>query len=148
MCFFIQSCEPLGGGKKGKKKMHIIPSWALCPTCLPFLPALRTPQLTETCQWPTCMCWRPKSHHGISSALTCWDRGKVLPLLLAALETPLGAGADLCCWSRLCRTRAAGASPSAPCHPHCELFTPQPQLPTPCPTSRGSPGAGRMTRFS
>lgn len=44
MCFFfIQSCEPLGKKKKHtqknqQKKMHIIPSWALCPTCLPFLP--------------------------------------------------------------------------------------------------------------
>lgn len=42
MCFFIQSCEPLEKEKPQKKvnqkKKHIIVSWALCPTCLPFLP--------------------------------------------------------------------------------------------------------------
>lgn len=99
MCFFIQSCEPLGGGKKERKKMHI-PLWASCPTCLPFLPPLCTPQLTETCQWPTCMCWQPTSHHGFFPALTCWDRGEVLPLKLP--------------WEPAL-TCAAGASPSGLC---------------------------------
>lgn len=70
--------------------MHIIPSWALCPTCLPFLPPLHTsPQLTETWQWPTCMCWQPKL-----TLLFFWSRllglGKVLPPTSCHLWNPFG----------------------------------------------------------
>lgn len=65
MCFFYSKLwnfrKKKNHKKKQQKKMHIIPSWALCPTCLPFLPPLHTsPQLTETWQWPPCMCWQPK----------------------------------------------------------------------------------------
>lgn len=43
------------------------------------------------------MCWQPTSHHGFFPALTCWDRGEVLPLKLP--------------WEPAL-TCAAGASPS------------------------------------
>lgn len=54
----------------------------------PLPPPLHTSQLTETWQWPTCMCWQPKltllfwSH--------CWDWGKSCPLLLFHSWNPLG----------------------------------------------------------
>lgn len=46
------------------------------------------------------MCWQPTSHHGFFPALTCWDRGEVLPLKLP--------------WEPAL-TCAAGASPSGLC---------------------------------
>lgn len=56
---------------------------------LPPLPTpLHTSQLTETWQWPTCMCWQPKL------TLLFWSHllglGKVLPLLLFHSWSPLG----------------------------------------------------------
>lgn len=147
MCFFIQSCEPLGGGKKERKKCTSF----LHEPCV--LPASPSSPLSALLNWQkpasgrlACVgnpnhttAFLPLSPVGTGEkSCPCFSLPSKLPWE-PALTCAAGAG---------CRTRAAGASPSAPCHPHCELFTPQPQLPTPCPTSRGSPGAGRMTRFS
>lgn len=54
----------------------------------PLPPPLHTPQLTETWQWPTCMCWQLKltllfwSHR--------WDWGKSCPLPLFHPWNPAG----------------------------------------------------------
>lgn len=46
----------------------------------PLPPLLHTSQLTETWQWPTCMCWQPKLTLLVWSQ--CWDWGKSCLLLL------------------------------------------------------------------
>lgn len=76
MCFFIQSCEPLGVKKENKNAHH---SFVSLVSYLPPLPSpLHPSQLTHSWQQPTCMCWQPKSHCCFSSHLSCWDWGKVL----------------------------------------------------------------------
>lgn len=63
MCFFIQSCEPFEKEKPQKKstKKKAHHSFMSLVSYLPPLPPpLHTSQLTETWQWPTCMCWPPK----------------------------------------------------------------------------------------
>lgn len=95
MCFFIQSCEPLGRKKKKSRKKNAHRSFMSLVSYLPPLPppSPHFPQLTETWQWPTCMCWQPKL-----MLLFFWSHllglGRVLPLTSCHPRNPFG----LQCW--------------------------------------------------
>lgn len=114
MCFFIQSCEPLEKlqKKSTKKKKHIILSWALCPTCLPFLPL------------STLLNWQKHDSGqlacgGNPNSAAVWgkvpNRGKSCPLLLFHSWNALGLSAALCSRAGSVPAWDAGASPSALC---------------------------------
>lgn len=116
MCFFIQSCEPLEKEKlqkkSTKKKKHIILSWALCPTCLPFLPL------------STLLNWQKHDSGqlacgGNPNSAAVWgkvpNRGKSCPLLLFHSWNALGLSAALCSRAGSVPAWDAGASPSALC---------------------------------
>lgn len=118
MCFFIQSCEPLGGGKKERKKNAHHSSVSLVSYLPPLPPP--SPHSSTDRNLPVA------DLHVLVTQTTprLFPHSHLLgPGRSPAPKTPLGAGADLCRWSQ---------PMGAPCYPH---FTPQPQLPTPCPIS-------------
>lgn len=105
MCFFIQSCEPLGGGKKERKKNAHHSSVSL----LSYLPPLPPPSLHSSTDSNLPVAdlrvLATQITPRLFPALTCWDRGEVLPLKLP--------------WEPAL-TCAAGASPATP-HPVSHL---------------------------
>lgn len=109
----------------------------------PFPPPVHTSQLTETWQWPTCMCWQPKL------TLLFWSHllglGKVLPptsfpLLKSSWDPVLpcasGTGSTT--------TWDARASPSALCSSWLQVqCSSWPSSPPHSGCSDGSPRAGQ-----
>lgn len=131
MCFFIQSCEPLGGGKKERKKNAHHSSVSLVSYLPPLPPP--SPHSSTDRNLPVA------DLHVLVTQTTprLFPHSHLLgPGRSPAPKTPLGAGADLCRWSQ---------PMGAPCYPH---FTPQPQLPTPCPISWASPRAEQLAHYS
>lgn len=123
MCFFIQSCEPLGKKKKHKKISTKKKAHRSFMSLVSFLPPLRPPlhtsQLTETWQWPTCMCWQPQIIIAVLISFVGLGENPA-PYFFSTLEIFSGSNTDLCLWSRVYNSLGCTSQPI------CSVLIPAP----------------------